>query len=443
MANAYFYSNIAVATTLTGNINNSVTTATVLATTGWPGTFPYIAAFDYGGAQEELVSVTANSAGTLTIVRGFGGTSAVSHSTGAVVRLVYNAQDATDFRTHEAATASVHGVTGALVGATQTQTLTNKTLTSPTINGGALSGTFTGSPTLSGNPIFSGSPDVTGVLKATHAAAGDAAVQIAVTGDTNARLLVNSAGTMTWGPGNAAGDTNLYRTAANELKTDDALTVIGELKPANLVRASRAAATDSQYETRVGADANARWFAQADGKMWWGPGTAGVDTNLYRNAANELKTDDNFSAANIDTGAWTTYTPTWTAETGTNPTLGNGSLSGRYYKQGRKVTVFIRLVWGSTSAGGNGGGAENWVFGLPTPPAAAWNTFRAFVADARDDSNGQRWGGMGSVNTTGSGGISTIQATDHTTTAVWDSSAPFTWATDDSLQIIGTYESAS
>lgn len=39
---------------------------------------------------------------------------------------------------------------GILAGTTDTQTLTNKTLTAPTINGGALSGTFSGTPTLSG-----------------------------------------------------------------------------------------------------------------------------------------------------------------------------------------------------------------------------------------------------------------------------------------------------
>lgn len=47
---------------------------------------------------------------------------------------------------------------GLLVGTTDTQTLSGKTLTSPTINGGALAGTLTGSPTLSGNPAFTGSP---------------------------------------------------------------------------------------------------------------------------------------------------------------------------------------------------------------------------------------------------------------------------------------------
>ena len=46
---------------------------------------------------------------------------------------------------------------------TGTQTLTNKTLTSPTINGGALSGTFTGAPTLSDTTACTSS--TTGSLK--------------------------------------------------------------------------------------------------------------------------------------------------------------------------------------------------------------------------------------------------------------------------------------
>lgn len=40
---------------------------------------------------------------------------------------------------------------GAIVGTSDSQTLTNKTLTTPTINGATLSGTFSGNPTFSGN----------------------------------------------------------------------------------------------------------------------------------------------------------------------------------------------------------------------------------------------------------------------------------------------------
>ena len=48
------------------------------------------------------------------------------------------------------------GTATQLLDTRNTATVTNKTLTSPTINAGALSGTFTGSPTFSGVPIFSG-----------------------------------------------------------------------------------------------------------------------------------------------------------------------------------------------------------------------------------------------------------------------------------------------
>lgn len=432
MANAHFYSNTAQQTTLSGSISAGATSITVGATTGFPASVPYTLAVDYGAATEELVSVTGAAGTTLTVTRGFSGTSAQSHSLGAVIRHVYHAGDATDFRTHEAATSAVHGVAGTLVGTSDTQTLANKTLTSPTINSGALSGTFTGTPT------FSGVINHTAAVQSTQSSATNTSLATIVTADTFDRFRILTRGDMEWGPGNAARDVQLYRDAANVLATNDTVRVYG------------ATTTTDAFQARVTGDTVSRLNIDADGGMSWGPGGGSAqDTNLYRSFANELQTDSNFTvignlaAANIMTGAWTSFTPSWTAETGTNPTLGNGTLNGTYYKVGRFVAVFIRLIWGSTSAAGSGGGSENWVFGLPVAPAAGWNGFRSFVADARDDSTGQRWGGRGNLTTAGSGGIGTLQATDHATTAVWDSVAPFTWATSDSLQIIGFYESAA
>ena len=50
-----------------------------------------------------------------------------------------------------------------------------------------------------------------------------------VTGDTVERLAIHSNGAFTWGPGNGAVDTNLYRSAANVLTTDDSLNISGAL----------------------------------------------------------------------------------------------------------------------------------------------------------------------------------------------------------------------
>jgi hypothetical protein len=72
-----------------------------------------------------------------------------------------------------------------LVTLTGTQTLTNKTLTSPVINGATLSGTIAGVPVFSGNIDFSGQPVFTGTLTGT---------QVACLGISSGNTLVSSSG---------------------------------------------------------------------------------------------------------------------------------------------------------------------------------------------------------------------------------------------------------
>ncbi|MFF9324049.1 hypothetical protein ACF1AY_04950 [Streptomyces sp. NPDC014776] len=65
-------------------------------------------------------------------------------------------------------------------------------------------------------------------------------------------------------------------------------------------------------------------------------------------------------------GAWTVYTPTWTG-TSTNPSIGNGTITGRYMKIGRTVICEMNLVTGSTTTYGAG----QYGFSLPAQAAAS------------------------------------------------------------------------
>jgi len=159
------YSSRSQQTTLSGALNSSATTATVVSGTSLLGgatissgqTFTVV--IDPDTALEEIVDVTAVSTNTLTIVRGIDGSTGVAHSAGAVVRHMAIGRDYREANTHIEASSGVHGLTGSVVGTSDTQTLTNKTIS-------AADNTLTGVVTLTGTQTLTNktltSPTITG-----------------------------------------------------------------------------------------------------------------------------------------------------------------------------------------------------------------------------------------------------------------------------------------
>lgn len=132
-------------------------------------------------------------------------------------------------------------------------------------------------------------------------------------------------------------------------------------------------------------------------------------------------------------GAWTAYTPVWTAST-TNPALGNGTLTGAYVQIGKTVHYRIRLRAGTTTTYGTG----VYRFSLPVTAVATFAGAGEIIGQASllDNSASSRYARnaytyddtkVSLVDEAGNGVSNTV---------------PFTWASLDNVSIVGTYEAA-
>lgn len=121
------YSNTYPGGTLAGGISSGATSITLSSASGLPVATPYTLTIDDGSPSMEVVEVVGQSGVNLTVMRGIDGTSAVAHGLGATVTHSHTARDFREPALHAEA-AAAHGATGAVVGTTNAQTLTSKTL---------------------------------------------------------------------------------------------------------------------------------------------------------------------------------------------------------------------------------------------------------------------------------------------------------------------------
>lgn len=245
-----------------------------------------------------------------------------------------------------------------------------------------------------------------------------------VTADTVDRLALEANGKLAWGPGNGAADTNLYRSAADTLKTDDkfqanqlestvatgtaplvvaSTTLVANLNAerfggqlaafyqsasnlnagtladarlsANVMLLAAAqvstglktfqagGATADVLDAQVAGDAQKRFATRADGRFEWGSGAAVRDTNLYRSAADLLRTDDGFSVggtlavtgASTFTGA-AAFAAALSAKTAVTPIYDNVNSAAFNFANSNIIKMTMNGAKSVTMTGGVAGG---------------------------------------------------------------------------------------
>lgn len=143
----------------------------------------------------------------------------------------------------------------------------------------------------------------------------------------SAKLFVNSASS-------ASAAASWQDSVANALT--GAVSIGGDVGASGAYNASRSSSASNAYTATVHADAQKRYAVTAGGVVNWGSGASAADTNLYRSAADTLRTDDSLVA-----GGGITAVGTVTASTNLN-VGGAATITGGLTVGGKGSVVYVR-----------------------------------------------------------------------------------------------------
>ena len=191
---------------------------------------------------------------------------------------------------------------------------------------------------------------------------------------------------------------------------------------------SKTTGTDMDFTWVTTDDANAIQNSIVDAKGDLIAATANdTPARLAVSATNDMVlTSDSAQATGLKwSSTYTSYTPSWSVNSGPAPSIGNGTLSGRYLLIGKLCQVQIFFQGGSTTTYGSGG---IWQFTLPFNANELSGNTGGFSGSAYVEDAGVA--GYQALAVRKGGGANSCQLAMSSTIMITNA-APFTWATND------------